>query len=119
MHRRVIIVEDHADSAEGLAELLNIWGYEPYIARDGERALELVEALTPGAVLADIDLPGIDGHQLARRIRQMPAGGSLLILALSGAGDEPDPNGTGFDHYLMKPVDVAALERLLQARMGR
>ena len=113
---RVIIVEDHVDSAEGLAALLAIWGHEPHIAGDGERALELIETLSPDVVLTDIGLPGIDGHELARRIRSMAAGGDILLLAITGTAEDGDFGASGFDCRLTKPVDFGALERLLQAR---
>jgi len=112
---RVIIVEDHAESAEGLAELMALWGYEPHVAGDGERALELVECVAPDVVIADIGLPGMDGHELARRIRRGAGGSEILLVALSGASDEDGAyDDSGFDHRLVKPVDFDVLERLLE-----
>jgi CheY-like chemotaxis protein len=119
MAYRVLIVDDHVESAEGLAELLATWGYDPHVAGDGERALELVEAIAPQAVVTDIILPGIDGHELARRIRTMPRGRETLLVALTGAGDDRDFAASGFDHRLRKPVAVHELELLLDTGRRR
>jgi DNA-binding response OmpR family regulator len=117
---RVIIVEDHPESAEGLAELMALWGYEPHVAGDGRRALELVEAVDPHVVIADIGLPGMDGHELARRIRRGSGGSDIFLVALSGASDEDGAyTESGFDHRLVKPVDLDILERLLDAQTRR
>jgi CheY-like chemotaxis protein len=116
MTYRVLVVEDHAESAEGLVELLSFWGYEGHVADSGERALELLPALKPHAVIADIGLPGgIDGHELARRLRRMPDQTDTLLIALTGYRESSDEEfaASGFDHHLMKPVDLPRLERLL------
>src|SRR5262245_53778909 len=116
---RVIIVEDHAESAEGLAELMALWGYEPHVAGDGRQALELVESVDPHVVIADIGLPGMDGHELARRIRRC-GGTDIFLVALSGACDEDGAyTDSGFDHRLVKPVDLDVLERLLDTQTRR
>jgi DNA-binding response OmpR family regulator len=112
---RVVIVEDHAETAEGLAELLGIWGFESHVAPNGERALDMVDELAPHAVLSDIMLPGIDGYELASIIRHK-VGSDVLLIALTGCDDAVDFAAAGFDHRLMKPVDLDALERLLEAR---
>ena len=114
----MLLVEDHAESAEGLAELLGLWGYETQVAEDGEGALEAVAQSLPEVVITDIGLPGMDGHELARRLRRMPGGGDVTIIALTGFGAEilADTTESGFDHRLVKPVDLDALERLLERR---
>jgi DNA-binding response OmpR family regulator len=114
MPHRVIIVEDHAESAEGLAELMSIWGYEPHIAADGERALELLDTVDPHIVISDIGLPGMDGHELARRIRSAVGGGGILLVALTGVADDETLADSNFDHTLVKPVQLDVLERLLE-----
>src|SRR5262245_43107973 len=117
---RVIIVEDHAESAEGLAELMMLWGYEPHVDGEGRRALELVGSVDPHVVIADIGLPGMDGHELARRIRRGLGGADIFLVALSGACDEDGAyTESGFDHRLVKPVDLDLLERLLDRQMRR
>jgi CheY-like chemotaxis protein len=117
MSCRVLVVEDHAESAEALLELLGMWGYEAHTAEDGEGALDVVQTLHPDVVIADIGLPGIDGHELARRVRRIPGQGGTLLIALTGyAGSAREFAASGFDHYLQKPVDLSNLERLLEVR---
>src|SRR5262249_7170765 len=116
MTYRVLVVEDHAESAEGLVELLSFWGYEGHVAESGERALEIVAELKPHAVIGDIGLPGkIDGHELARRLRRMPDQSDALLIALTGYRESSDEefSASGFDHHLLKPVNLPHLERLL------
>ena len=120
MAYRVIIVEDHAESAEGLAELLSLWGYEPHLAGDGEGALELIDAVDPHIVISDIGLPGMNGHELARRIRSAPGGAEVVLVALTGVADDAAAFGASdFDHTLVKPVDLDVLERLLATETRR
>src|SRR5262245_57859985 len=119
MSYRVIIVDDHAESAEGLAELMAIWGYEPLVAGDGEHALELLEAVDPHIVISDIGLPGMDGYELARRIRATASGGDIFLVALTGYYGEDAFADSGFDHMLMKPVDLDVLARLLEREARR
>jgi CheY-like chemotaxis protein len=114
MARRVLVVEDHAESAEALIELLGMWGYEAHTAEDGESALDVLQSLRPDVVIADIGLPGIDGHELARRVRRTPGHDGTLLIALTGYGGRAsDFAASGFDHHLVKPVDLNNLERLL------
>jgi DNA-binding response OmpR family regulator len=119
MTYRVIIVEDHEESAEGLAELMAIWGYEPHVASDGERALELLDRIAPHVVISDIGLPGMDGHELARRIRNASGGAGILLVALTGASDRETLADPNFDHALVKPVELDVLERLLENETRR
>ncbi len=120
MAYRVVIVEDHPESAEGLAELVTMWGCEPHLAQDADRALHLVEAVDPHMVISDIRLPGMDGYELARRIRNGSRGAGIVLVALSGwSGDDDGFAGSGFDHRLEKPVDLDALERLLATESKR
>jgi DNA-binding response OmpR family regulator len=120
MAYRVIIVEDHAESAEGLAELMALWGYEPHVASDGERALELLGVIDPHVVISDIGLPGMDGHELARRIRRAEGGAQIVLVALTGVCEEDDAyDDSGFDYRLVKPVDLDVLERLLETETRR
>jgi CheY-like chemotaxis protein len=114
---RVLVIEDHAESAEALVELLGMWGYVAQAAADGEEALGLLEAFRPDIVIADIGLPGIDGHEVARRVRRLPGHRDMLLIALTGYGDgAAEFAESGFDHHLMKPVDLTKLERLLDMR---
>jgi PAS domain S-box-containing protein len=113
---RILVVEDNTDAAEGLAVVLQIWGHEPQLAYDGVTALELAERTQPDVVLSDLGLPGMDGYELARRLRARPAFGRAILIALSGYGRAEDKRRAleaGFDHHLVKPPDLDALEELL------
>jgi PAS domain S-box-containing protein len=113
---RILVVEDNTDAAEGLAVVLQIWGHDPQLAYDGVTALELAERTRPDVVLSDLGLPGMDGYELARRLRARPAFGRAVLIALSGYGRAEDKRRAleaGFDHHLVKPPDLDALEELL------
>lgn len=113
---RVLIVDDHPFAADSLARLMRANGQDARTARDGESALELLEEFRPEWILLDIGLPGIDGHEVCRRIRRMPGGEQARIVAITGWGREEDRNqskAAGFDHHLVKPVDFAELVRLM------
>jgi CheY-like chemotaxis protein len=112
---KVLVVDDNADSAETLSELLPIWGHEARIAYDGESALRLVGEFRPDVVLLDIGLPGMDGFEVARRIRQGATPVHRLV-AMTGYGDDEDrrkAREAGFDGHLVKPVDPDLLQKTL------
>ena len=114
----VLVVDDNRDAAESLAMLLGAEGYAVHIAYDGPMALDVVQAMRPRAVLLDLGLPGIDGFQVAERIRAMPDGARTLLIAISGYGQDEHrrrSRQTGFDHHLVKPVDPVAITELLEA----
>jgi PAS domain S-box-containing protein len=113
---RILVVDDNADAAESLAELLTLIGNETYTAPDGETALERAAQLRPEVVLLDIGLPGISGHDVARAIRAEPWGGETMLIALTGWGQPEDrarSREAGFNHHLVKPVDLTNLEAIL------
>jgi signal transduction histidine kinase/integral membrane sensor domain MASE1/ActR/RegA family two-component response regulator len=113
---RVLIVEDNVDSADSLAHLLRRRGHETHIARDGNQGLASARALRPDVVLLDIGLPGLDGFEVARHLREEADAEGLLLVALSGYGQESDrrrAREAGFDHHLVKPVDLEALGAVL------
>lgn len=117
---RVLVVDDNTISAESLALILKLEGYESRAAYDGESALEVVRAFRPEAILADLGLPGIDGHELARRVRRDPdlSAGLRLLIALTGrAGAEARQRSreVGFDHHLVKPIDPEVILALLSS----
>lgn len=119
--RRILIVDDNADGAESLAMLLALDGHETYTAHDGLAALEAAERLRPDVVLLDIGLPKLNGYEVCRRMRERPWGRDMLLVALTGWGQEEDRNRSreaGFDSHLVKPVDDQALRELL-ARADR
>jgi PAS domain S-box-containing protein len=114
--RRVLIVDDNKDAAEWLATLLSLSGHETHVALDGVEAMKAAERLLPDAVLLDIGLPRVDGYEVCRRIRQQPWGRDLVIVALTGWGQEEDRQKSreaGFNTHLVKPVDDEVLLTLL------
>jgi PAS domain S-box-containing protein len=121
--RRVLIVEDSADTSELLSLLLSMAGNETQIACDGLSAVELAGRFLPDVVLIDLGLPKLDGYQVCRRILEEPWGRNILMVAVTGWGQEEDRRKSreaGFDHHLVKPVDAAhLLELLAQASPAR
>jgi DNA-binding response OmpR family regulator len=116
--RHVAVVEDDRVMANGLALVLRLWGFEVTIVHDGNRALEAIRAARPDAVLLDLGLPGLSGLDVARQIRSEAALGDVLLIALTGFGDEPSRQASaeaGFDRHLMKPVEPERLRALLGA----
>ncbi len=116
--RRVLVVDDNRDAAESLAMLLKLLGSEVHVAYDGPGALEALRTYRPSVVLLDIGMPGMDGHEVARRIRRQPELQDVTLIALTGWGQEEDRRRSqeaGFDYHLIKPVDVGALETLLSS----
>jgi len=116
---RVLVVDDNRDSAESLALLLRLEGHELHEAYDGAEAIALAERHRPDAIVLDIGLPGINGYEACRRIRELRPEYDPLIVALTGWGQEDDRRRSaeaGFDAHLVKPVDVEALLRLLGDR---
>src|SRR5262249_47819276 len=86
----VLVVDDHHDSVESLALLLRLWGYQTVEAHDGPAALALVVARQPDVILLDIGMPGLDGYEVARRLRELPGTRDALIWALTGHGRDED-----------------------------
>jgi CheY-like chemotaxis protein len=114
---RVLIVDDCPDTAGSLAILLRLWGHEVQVTHDGPSALRAIPALQPGVVLLDIGMPGMSGWEVARRIRQQEGGRDILLVALSGYGQEQDQHHSrevGCDLHLVKPFDPDELLRVLQ-----
>ena len=114
--RRILVVDDNRDATESLALLLQLDGHETRVAYNGMEALEVAQSFDPEIVLLDIGLPGLNGYEVARRLRQRPGGDRLLLVALTGWGQDDDRERTrtaGFDEHLVKPVDPACLVRVL------
>ncbi|MDB4975894.1 MAG: hypothetical protein JWN48_4235 [Myxococcaceae bacterium] len=112
----VVIVEDNADSRGLLCELLEFAGFNCHTAEDGLSGLSRIEELAPDVAVVDIGLPGIDGLELARRLRAKPRERRIVLIALTGYGQRTDSEkvyGAGFDRHLVKPVDPAQLTKLL------
>ena len=116
--RQILIVDDNRDSADSLAMLLEITGNKTYMAHDGEEAIEGIEKHRPEVVLLDIGLPKLDGHEVCRRVRQQPWGKDIVMIALTGWGQEDDRRKSeeaGFNGHLVKPVDYDKLLDLLSS----
>jgi CheY-like chemotaxis protein len=114
--QRVLVVDDNRDSAESLAMLLQIGGNDTRTAHDGEAAIELAATYRPEVILLDIGLPKMNGYDVCRAIRAHPEGKDVMIVALTGWGQEDDRRRSreaGFDAHLVKPVDYTALVSLL------
>lgn len=111
--RMVLIVDDNPDVAKSFALLLEIWGHQVNIVYNGEDAITACSKLCPEIVFLDIGLPGIDGYETARRLRQTEAGRAVYLVAVTGYGQEEDvaqAKAAGFDTHLLKPVVPEALE---------
>jgi len=118
---RVLIVEDNADAAESLMMLLELLGHRVRMLPDGVAALEAARANPPDVMLVDIGLPGLDGYEVARRVRRDPAIRHVVLVALTGYGREEDKQramAAGFDYHIVKPVNIDALEDLV-GRMAK
>ncbi len=114
--RRILIVDDNVDAADTLGDLLVILGATVEVVHDGPAALDALDAFKPDAVLLDIGMPEMDGYEVARRIRALPAHRHILLVALTGWGQEHDQRrsrAAGFDHHVVKPPDVQRLRELL------
>jgi signal transduction histidine kinase len=113
---RILVVDDNRDSAISLGMMLKIMGHETRTAHDGLDAVAVAEAFRPDVVLLDIGLPQLNGYDACRRIRQQPWGQGMVLIALTGWGQEEDKRQSkeaGFNFHMVKPVDPAALEKLL------
>ena len=118
LRRRVLVVEDGADIRESLGMLLETWRHEVRYAADGREGVALANQMRPDVAIIDIGLPGVDGYEVARRIRggPQPWARHVKLLALTGYGQANDRERaieSGFDEHLLKPVEPAVLEQLL------
>jgi CheY-like chemotaxis protein len=116
--RRVLIVDDNRDTAQGMARLLTRAGHKVELAHDGVEALERAREAQPEAVVLDIGLPGMDGFEVARRLREEPSCAQTIIIAVTGYGQPEDRRRAleaGCHHHLVKPVDIEEIKRLLGA----
>jgi CheY-like chemotaxis protein len=113
---RLLVVDDNQDAANSLAMLLRLRGHEVRVVYSGVAAVEIAKEYLPSAVFLDIGMPRMDGYEVARRMRQQPGLEKVMLAALTGWGQQEDRRRTaeaGFDHHLVKPLDLDELERLL------
>jgi PAS domain S-box-containing protein len=116
--RRILVVDDNQDAADSLGLFLKFMGAAVHVAYDGTSALESLPTFRPEIVLLDVGMPVLDGFEVARRMRQLPEGQNILLIAVTGWGQEDDRRRTadaGFDQHLVKPVDPVMLQNLLAA----
>ncbi len=120
--RRILIVDDSTDTTDTLKRLLCRLGHEVEVAHDGTMAIREAVRCTPELVLLDIGLPGMDGYEVAQRLRREPALDGIFLVALTGYGSEADrqrSTAAGFDDHLVKPVELNALLQVLRRRQAR
>jgi signal transduction histidine kinase len=114
--RRVLVVDDNIDAAESIAVLLRMEGHEVKTVSDGQQALASSQVFAPNVVVLDIGLPGMDGYELARRMRQLPETRKALFIALTGYGQKEDraqAAAAGFQHHFTKPADPRAIHTVI------
>jgi PAS domain S-box-containing protein len=115
---RILVVDDNVDSVDSLAMLLRMMGHEVDAANDGEEGLKVAAKVRPHVAILDIGLPKMNGYDLAKLMRAEPWGRDLVLVALTGWGQEEHRQrsaDSGFDHHLTKPVDLEALQQILAA----
>jgi CheY-like chemotaxis protein len=120
--RRILVVDDNRDAATSLAMLLQMAGHATHVAHDGLTAIESLDRHRPDVLLLDIGLPGLNGYEVCRRVRQQPWGKEIVVVALTGWGQERDrqeSRDAGFDGHLVKPVEYGSLMDLLQSLASR
>jgi CheY-like chemotaxis protein len=113
---RILIVDDNRDSAESLAMMLHMLGHEIRVAHDGKQGADAAEDFRPAVVLLDIGLPSMNGYEVCRHIRSQPWGSEMIVVALTGWGQEEDrrkSSEAGFDHHIVKPINPRELMTIL------
>jgi CheY-like chemotaxis protein len=118
LKRRLLVVDDNKDAAESMSMLLEMWGHEVAYAYDGPSALQMAQQWQPEAVFLDIGLPGMDGYEVAERLRALPQAKNAVLIAITGYGQEDDrlrSRRAGIDHHLVKPVAPDTLRTLIDS----
>jgi CheY-like chemotaxis protein len=114
--RRVLVVDDNRDSATSLSMMLELMGSESRAAFDGMSAVEVAAEFRPDVILLDIGMPGMNGYETARCIRQQPWGSEVKLFALTGWSQDEDRRRSqeaGFDGHIIKPIEPSELQKLL------
>lgn len=115
--RRILLVDDNPEIAQPLKELLELEGHQVATETDPLAALQRAETLVPEICILDIDMPVMDGYELAKRLRELPGTKDAMYIAMTGYGWEHDSwrsQEAGFAHHIVKPVDTARLTRIIQ-----
>jgi len=118
---RILVVDDNRDSASSLGLLLQIMGNTVRVAYNGAEALEVADGFRPNAILLDIGLPKVNGYEVARTIRSRPWGEQVVLVAVTGWGNDDARRSSteaGFDHHLVKPFDPAAVMQVLRREVA-
>jgi CheY-like chemotaxis protein len=113
---RILIVDDHRDTADALAWVLQSLGHEVYTAYEGATALQMIDQHRPELILQDLQMPSMNGYDIARAVRARPAGRGAVVVAVSGhhAAEPGAANAAQFDLFLPKPVGLQALREVLR-----
>jgi signal transduction histidine kinase/ActR/RegA family two-component response regulator len=116
--RRILLVDDNVDFVSSMASLLTLLGHEVRTVNDGVSALTVAASFAPDYAFLDIGMPGLNGYDLARRLRELPATGHCVLTAVTGWGQDKDrelSRDAGFDYHLVKPVELARILEVLEA----
>jgi CheY-like chemotaxis protein len=116
--RRLLVIDDNKDAAESMSMLFELWGHEVLCTFDGRAALAAAAKYRPDAVFLDIGLPGMDGYEIAERLRELPESAATVLVAITGYGQDEDRRRSrevGIDHHLVKPVAPETLHKLLDS----
>ncbi len=117
VRRKILVADDNKDAADSLSMLLLVMGNDVRTASDGQEALEIASEFRPDVILLDIGMPRLNGYDTCHRIREQPWGKNILIVAVTGWGQQEDRRRSTevrFDHHMVKPVAPAELEKLLR-----
>jgi DNA-binding response OmpR family regulator len=113
----VLVVDDNLDTALGLSLLIRAWGHQPRMTHDGLSAIKAALDCHANLVLLDIGLPGLDGCEAARQLRQQATLNGVVLVAVTGCADDEDKRRSaeaGFDHYLVKPANIGKLQEIVE-----
>jgi CheY-like chemotaxis protein len=117
---KVLVADDNRDGADGFAMLLELLGHQVRTAYSGKQAVAMAEEFRPELVMLDIGMPEMNGYEVARHLRQQPWGRDMVLVAITGWGQDEDrlqAQAAGFDHHRAKPVELDALDPIIaQAR---
>jgi signal transduction histidine kinase len=119
--QRILIVDDNVDGVSSLRALLTVCGHQVETATSGLQGIEKASVFEPRVVLLDIGMPGLDGYETARKLRSLPGGERMVLVALTGWGQEEArarSREAGFDHHLVKPIDANAIEEFIASIRG-
>ena len=117
-----MVVDDNVDAAESLAGLIRFWAHTVEVFTRADAALQQVGAFAPDVMFIDIGLPGMDGYQLARALRERPELAGVVLIACTGYGRDEDVRRSreaGFDQHWVKPFDAEALDKLWKTLASR